>query len=249
MLRRRDFSFLVSAMASSYCIGAANSCTASSAAGAVIFLHGSGDTGPGFQRWVGRLPFVQNLVASGVSIQFPSAQPRPYRLFGGTTMSVWYDRLAMEPSAPEHTESVQESCAQLEALLDKIVASGTPPGKILIGGFSMGGAIAIQTALRSKHELGGVFAMSSYLCDDARIYKGLTASSTPKPPIWMAHGGADTFVSPEWGKMTAEKLTMSGFDVQWQRYEGMRHELRQDELDDLNGWMTPRVLTRSEARS
>ena len=66
-------------------------------------------------------------------------------------MSVWFDRYAMEPSSPERTESVEASCSQLEMLLDDVVASGVAPSRILIGGFSMGGGIALQTALRSKH--------------------------------------------------------------------------------------------------
>ena len=95
---------------------------------ALIFLHGSGDTGAGLQEylrfaWHGFLPA---LAAAGVDCHFPSASPRPYRLAGGQTSSVWFDRYALEPTAREHTESIDESCTRLETLIDKIVASGVP---------------------------------------------------------------------------------------------------------------------------
>ena len=220
------------------------------ATGAVIFLHGSGDTGRGLERWLGAAPFVQALKTAGVRVEFPSAKPIPYTLFGGRTMSVWFDRYAMEPSSPERTESVEASCSQLEMLLDDVVASGVAPSRILIGGFSMGGGIALQTALRSKHAVGGIFAMSSYLCDDAAVYSLMAARATPpRPSIWMAHGRADGFVLPTWGEGTAEKLRGAGLDVRWKGYDNLRHEMRQDELDDLNEWMRPLVLGTSRTVS
>lgn len=200
------------------------------------------------QRFMSRLPFVQSLENAGVHVEYPTATPIPYTLFGGRPMSIWFDRLAMEPKSAEQTESVEASCMQLETVLDRLVSSGVPPAKIAIGGFSMGGGIALQTALRSKHDIGGVFAMSSYLCEDAAIYANMAniAEDGMKRPmmprIWMAHGASDTFVRPEWGEATAKRLRGYGLDVSWQSYPRMRHELRQDELDDLDKWLTPLVL-------
>ena len=163
-------------------------------------------------------------------------------------MSVWFDRRAMDPRSPEQTESVEASCNQLEAVLDRIVASGVPPSRIAIGGFSMGGGIALQTALRSKHDIGGVFAMSSYLCDEAAVYASMEASdkrAMRKPRLWMAHGAADDFVRPEWGEATATRLRGYGLEVTWRSYAQMRHELRQDELDDLSEWLSPLIIPRA----
>lgn len=241
LLRRDAFSMLVGAAAA-----------APSPTSAVLFLHGSGDTGRGFQRFMGTVPFVRTLEEAGVQIEFPSAVPRPYTLFGGRTMSVWFDRRGMDPRSPEQTDSVEVSCSQLEAVLDRIVASGVPPAKIVIGGFSMGGGIALQTALRSKHDIGGVFAMSSYLCDDAAIYASMDANNKlamRRPSLWMAHGAADDFVRQEWGEATATRLRGYGLDVTWRSYAQMRHEIRQDELDDLAAWLSPLVLPRASASS
>lgn len=211
------------------------------AAGAVIFLHGSGDTGPGFESSLRQTPLLRNLSDAGVRVEFPSAVPRPYTLFGGRTASVWFDRLGMDPSSPEQTDSVLASCRRIEAVLDEVVASGVPPGRIAVGGFSMGGGIALQAALRSRHSIGGVFALSSYLCDRAAVYtpEGRAAVS---PPVYMAHGAADGFVRPAWGRGTADKLGKMGVDVRWRKYDGLRHEMRGDELDDLADWLGPIVL-------
>ena len=108
--------------------------------GAVIFLHGSGDTGPGVRGWLSQLGFVRAFEGAGMSVETPSATPRPYKLAGGRVMSIWYDRNGLPPSAKEHLESVEASCEELEGIVNKLVASGTPARRIVLGGFSMGGA-------------------------------------------------------------------------------------------------------------
>ena len=117
---------------------------------AVVFLHGSGDTGPGLRRSLAGLE--QGFASRGVAMHFPSAEPIPYRLANNQVMSVWYDRFALEPSAPEHTDSVLASVARLHALLDSIVASGVPPHRIALGGFSQGGGMALQAGLRWRSD-------------------------------------------------------------------------------------------------
>ena len=211
--------------------------------GAVVFLHGSGDNGPNFQRWIGAESFVKALVDKGVHTEFPSARPIPYTVAGGQMSSVWFNRLAMEPSSPEQTRTVEDSVAQIESLLDELVAAGIPSSRIAVGGFSMGGGIALQTALRSKHALAGVFAMSSYMCDDAAVYSQLRSTPRSGLNIWMAHGADDDFVLPEWGQATAKALkAFEGLEVSWRAYPRLHHELRSDELVDLNEWLAPLVL-------
>ena len=107
---------------------------------ALIFLHGSGDTGEGVRAWLSQLGFVAECERAGLSVETPSATPRPYKLAGGRVMSVWYDRNGLLPTAEEHLASVEASCAELENIVSKLVVSGTPAERIVIGGFSMGGA-------------------------------------------------------------------------------------------------------------
>jgi predicted esterase len=117
----------------------------------IVFCHGSGDTGPGVQAW------IESLVPSHSVFQewdwiFPSATPIPYSLNHGsnTLSSVWYDRIGgFDPSFPEHTASIEQSTHQLlELLEDQVNRHGRDPRRIILGGFSMGGAIALQTAVR-----------------------------------------------------------------------------------------------------
>ena len=98
--------------------------------------------------------------------------------------------------------------------------------------------------------------MSSYLCEQAKVYELLDRSHPPnelpralanslasqRPRVWMAHGARDGFVLPQWGEATSEKLREAGLEVEWQTYAGLRHSLRQDELEDLSRWMAPIVL-------
>jgi len=97
--------------------------------------------------------------------------------------SIWFDRIGgMAPSYPEEVEFIKESSAAINAIIEEYVDSGVPPSKIVVGGFSMGGGIGLQAAARCRHELGAVFALSSYLCDDSLVYDilGRKPCSTPE---------------------------------------------------------------------
>jgi len=213
-----------------------------SAPGAVVLLHGSGDNGANFRQWMGTTQVVRDLVAKGVRTVFPSAKPIRYTI-AGHVESVWFDRLAMEPSSPEQTDSVERSVAQIETIVDDLVEEGLPATKIAVGGFSMGGGLALQMGLRTKHDLAGVFAMSSYMCDEARVFERLEKEGVAGTPrIWMAHGAEDDFVLPGWGESTSKKLKSLGVDVQWRSYPTLRHEVRPDELGDLGDWLEPLVV-------
>ena len=209
--------------------------------GAVVFLHGSGDNGANFRAAMSAEPLVRNLQARSVRFEFPSANPIRYTI-AGHVESVWFDRLAMEPSSPEQTETVERSVEQVELVIDDLVASGVPPSRVAVGGFSMGGGLALQLALRTKHGLAGVFSLSSYMCDRAKALReledGRRGPAASVPRIWMAHGADDDFVLPSWGKATSEALGGLGVDVSWREYAGLGHSLRgADELADLEDFL------------
>ena len=211
------------------------------ATASIIFLHGSGDTGTGFrsyleQVWSGSL--LKRALAANVSLHFPTATPRPYKLAGNQVMNVWFDRHGLEPQAPEHTESIEESCREIETLIDGIIASGIPADKIALGGFSMGGGLALQCMLRTKHRLGACFALSSFMCAQAAIYSRpeevVLASASP---IFMRHGAADGFILPSWGSETAEKLATVGMEVDFGLVPHLQHALEDDEIASLTDWL------------
>ena len=216
--------------------------------GVVIFCHGSGDSGKGVKRYVEHVTpssSQQLLKDSGIGIEYPDAKLQPYRLMGGYPLRIWFNRYGgMDPSNPEDTASVEESANNLNDLIDTIIEKkGIPPGKIAIGGFSMGGGIALQTVARrqAKSKLGAVFALSSYLCDDSKLWTQLENKDdnqnnglTCGVPVFMAHGTSDSFVEPQWGKTTATKLEKLGVNVQpFVDVPGAGHEMTREELEDL----------------
>ncbi|CAE8587062.1 unnamed protein product [Polarella glacialis] len=213
---------------------------------AVVLLHGSGDSGKGLQRYLRAVDggqFLDRLQISGVETVFPDSGLRPYSLAGGQRMAIWFDRTGLPPSAPEDTASVEDSVSRLVCVLDQLKSDGIPASRIAVGGFSMGGGIALQLALRHPEKLGAVFALSSFLCDDAAVYRQLEAggaagaAGTSWPPTFMAHGQADDFIRIAWAEATARRLRGLGLPVQFAALPGVRHELVKEEIRMLGDWL------------
>lgn len=208
----------------------------------VIFCHGSGDTGYGAQRWVESL--VSRVKLQRFTWSFPSANRIPYSLAGGALSSVWYDRVAgFEPTHPEQTQTVLASVSQLQAVIEEHVAAGVPPSHIAIGGFSMGGGIALQTAARVQ--VGAVFSLSSYLAEKSPAYE----LAAHLPPVFMAHGVNDDFIRPEWGQATAQRLQASGVDVDFRLYDHIAHEMNTLELEDLLAFLDAHLVAHADKKN
>ena len=209
----------------------------------IVFCHGSGDTGPGVQAW------LESLVPDSELQQwewiFPSAEPIPYQLNGGLVSSIWYDRVGgFEPFYPEQTVSVERSTDRLLALLDEQVRNkGRDPRKMIIAGFSMGGAIAYQTAARwharpNAVPLGGVGGLSCYLNDDSKVWKVLEETQQISwPSTYIAHGADDDFILPEWGRTTFERLVKAGVPASFRLVPNTHHEMVQDEMAEFLRFM------------
>jgi len=186
---------------------------------------------------------MKAMTALGVLVETPSATPRPYRLMGGQISSVWFDRYDLHPDSKEHVESIEETFAKLDAFVTKFIASGTPPDKVVIGGFSMGGGMALQYAFRTKHKLGGVFALSSYVNTDAAVYKLIAAANKDSlPPVFMRHGAADDFILTDWGRGTADHLSKLGVQVQFETVPGVAHMLVRSTTNELRNWLSERLV-------
>jgi len=215
--------------------------------GVIIFCHGSGDSGPGVQNYVEALTPPSTLLeleSRGIQFRYPTAQRRPYRLMGGLKSTVWFDRYGgMDPKNPEDTPSVLNSVDQLHQLINEYIEQGVPSRKICLGGFSMGGGIALQAAARfeGSQPLGAVFCLSSYLCDDSMVWSLLEETKTNdnrnrllSSPILMMHGESDGFVLPEWGERTRRRLADLGcagvrplVSIPYAGHEMTREELAQ----------------------
>ena len=193
-----------------------------------IFLHGLGDTGHGWADVASQMP------VEGVRWVFPTAPTIPVTLNGGMRMTGWYDiaDLSIEGNVDDR-ERTLESAAYVSALIDDAIAEGIPSDKILLGGFSQGGVIALTAALRLPRKLAGVAALSTYLAlrDD---YPEALSAYAKSLPVFLAHGTADMVLKYEYGQMTAARLEELGFeDVDFQTYHGMAHSACQEELRHL----------------
>lgn len=201
----------------------------------VLWLHGLGADGHDFA------PIVPELVRPhwpSLRFVFPHAPMRGVTINNGMRMRAWYDIRDMNLANRADEAGVDESVAQTEALIDRETARGIPASRLLLAGFSQGGAIALATALRREQPLAGVIALSTYLPMVERLVKETTATAHTQP-LFMAHGQFDPMVPYAGGDFSARKLRELGFDVDWHAYP-MAHQVCADEIRDLGDWMTRR---------
>jgi len=198
--------------------------------GSIIWLHGLGADGHDFEPIVPELRLPGDLPLRFV---FPHAPVRPVTINGGMAMRAWYDIVSLDAEGRADADGVRESTALLEGLIARETERGIPEGRIVIAGFSMGGAIAINTALTTARKLAGLMALSTYLPipDEAD-----QSTSSRDLPVFMGHGTFDPMVLHAWGKATADKLTEVGFAIEWHEYP-MAHAVCPEEIHDIRTWL------------
>ncbi|MGN0859081.1 MAG: alpha/beta hydrolase [Stenotrophomonas sp.] len=203
---------------------------------AVIWLHGLGADGNDFA------PIVPELVRKhwpAIRFVFPHAPVRAVTINGGARMRAWYDIVGMDLASRADTAGVAESIEQVNALIEREAARGIPAERIIVAGFSQGGAVALSLGLRRSQPLAGLVAMSTYLPDPDNAGKHLAAGATAQP-VFFAHGSADPVVPLGLGEQSMAALRMLGFAVQSHRYP-MAHQVCGEEITDLADWIEQRL--------
>ncbi len=198
--------------------------------GSVIWLHGLGADGHDFEPIVPELRLPADLPLRFV---FPHAPMRPVTINGGMVMRAWYDIKSLDAEGRADAAGVHESTAILEELIAREKERGIDASKIVIAGFSMGGAIAINTALHTREKLAGMMALSTYLPLPGEID---TANGHRDLPVFMAHGSFDPMLPMQWGQLSAEKLQEAGFAIEWHDYP-MAHAVCPQEIQDIREWL------------
>jgi phospholipase/carboxylesterase len=200
---------------------------------AVIWMHGLGADGHDFEPVVGELDQSK---LPAIRFVFPNAPTRPVTVNNGYVMRAWYDIVSMDFSARrEDPQGVIESAKQIEALIARENERGIADDKIVIAGFSQGGAIALFTALRHPRRLAGVLALSTYL-PLADTLANEASEANRDVPIFMAHGQYDGVIPYGFGKQSGDLLNAQGYAVDWRGY-AMEHTLNLDELRDIQAWL------------
>ena len=191
----------------------------------VIWLHGLGADGHDFE------PIVPELeLPKPVRFVFPHAPIRPVTLNNGMRMRAWYD-IARLGGGPEDEAGIRESQKLLEDLI-----KGEETGKIVLAGFSQGGAIALQTALRYPQRLAGVLALSTYLPIAGKLAAEKSKANLDLP-LFMAHGTYDDIIPLTRAKLSREILEQQGYKVEWHEYP-MPHSVCSQEIADISAFLS-----------
>ena len=202
---------------------------------AILWLHGLGADGHDFEAVVPELRLPERLA---VRFVFPHAPVRPVTINAGMRMRAWYDILQLG-GGPEDEAGIRASQKLLEGLLEREVARGIAPQRIVVAGFSQGGAIALQTGLRYPERLAGVLALSTYL-PLAGALPAERSDANRKVPIFQAHGRFDDLIPIERAARSRDALQALDYPMEWHEYP-MPHSVCAEEIADIAGWLT-RVL-------
>lgn len=199
---------------------------------AIIWMHGLGADAHDFEPV---LPFLDLGPGCPVRYVFPNAPVRPVTLNGGMQMRAWYDLLSMDRNAAEDEAGIRDSATGIDALIAREIARGIAPERIVMAGFSQGGAMALFTALRYPERLAGVLALSTYLPLAAAVSEERTDVNAALP-IFMAHGDVDAVVPVNFARNSRKRLTGLGHEVEWHEYP-MPHSVSPPELEDIKEFL------------
>lgn len=213
--------------------------TGNKPAGTVIWMHGLGADGWDFVPIVKELGLPEKLALRFI---FPHAPMRPVTLNNGYVMRAWYDIAMTELQRITDEKGIRESQRQIEAFMAREKERGIASDKIVLAGFSQGGAIALQTGLRHAEPLAGILALSTYLA----LAESLAAEGTPANksiPIFMAHGSEDPVVPIELAETSRDTLKSHGYNVRWTDYP-MPHSVCMEEVAAIGEWLAERFKSR-----
>ena len=199
---------------------------------AVIWLHGLGADGHDF---VPIVPALQLPPKLGVRYVFPHAPVRPVTIANGMPLRAWFDILDLNRRGVQDRAGIHASQQRIEALIDEQIALGIAPENILLAGFAQGGAMALQTALRSPHRLAGVMGLSTYLPLDSTLPAEASAANR-RIPLLLQHGLYDPVLSFELGVASRDRLVELGYAVRWNQYP-MQHEVSVEQIADVSAFM------------
>ncbi len=202
---------------------------------AVIWLHGLGADGHDFEPIVPELRLPKSL---RIRFVFPNAPLRAVTINGGMRMPAWYDILQLGGGS-EDEAGIRASQAQVEQLMAREQSRGVPLPRIVLAGFSQGGAVVLQTGLRQPAPIAGIVALSTYLPLAGKL-AAERSSASAGVPIFMAHGRHDPMIQMARALASREALEKLGYKVEWREY-AMPHSVCAEEIADMAAFLV-RIL-------
>jgi phospholipase/carboxylesterase len=198
----------------------------------ILWMHGLGADGHDFE------PLVPELVDRGMPslrFVFPHAPVRPVTLNNGYRMRAWYDIVGIDRRSAEDFAGMQASAEAIGALIQRENAAGIASSRIVIAGFSQGGAMALHLATRSSEKYAGVIALSCYL-PLSRELAAKKQTANDLTPFFLAHGVQDPVVPYLLGDESRAELEKAGYRVQWRSYP-MPHAVCEPEVADIRAFL------------
>jgi phospholipase/carboxylesterase len=203
----------------------------------ILWLHGLGADGNDFA------PIVPELVDRSwpaLRFVFPHAPVQPVSINGGVPMRAWYDIFGFDARAPQDEPGIRRAIEAVEALIAREHERGVPSERIVLAGFSQGGAIALAAGLRHAQPLAGIVALSTYLPIAATLAHERSAANG-RVPIFWGHGTADPVVVMQRGLDSRRLLEELGYTIDWHSYP-MPHSVCAEEIADLRHWLGARLV-------
>jgi phospholipase/carboxylesterase len=206
--------------------------TAAKPNAAVIWLHGLGADGHDFE------PIVPEIVRPrerAWRFVFPHAPVRPVTINGGMSMRAWYDLKGLDRRAPEDVSGFRDTDVRIRQLIAREGEHGIAANRIVLAGFSQGGAVSLYTATRFPEKLAGVMALSCYLPLESSLIAE-RAPANDATPIFMAHGRGDDRIPMSMGVQSRDFLKTHGYTVEWHDYP-MAHAVCAAEIADIREFL------------
>ncbi len=202
------------------------------ATASVIWLHGLGASGHDFEPIVPELQLPADLP---VRFIFPHAPNIPVTVNGGMVMPAWYDILAMDIDRKVDESGVLASADAVDALIEREIQRGIASNRIIIAGFSQGGAVAYQCALRHPQTLGGLLTLSTYMAMPVTL-----SEANAHLPVMVSHGTMDPVVAEELGQRAVASLQQMGLSPEYRTYP-MEHMVCLEQIREIGAWIRERL--------
>jgi len=211
---------------------------AGKAKASVIFLHGLGADGHDLAPIVPALKLAPEL---GIRWILPTAATRPLGAAGGEMRTAWFD---MGPedlwrAVSSDPTGLAQADGLVRSMIEREIARGVPSNRIVVGGFSQGGALAAYVAVRFEKPLAGAFALSTFLARNVPV-EAQSVSANRGLPVFAAHGTEDRLVAPARGRELRDRMVELGCEVTFREYP-MGHSVCVEEIADLSAWLAARL--------
>ncbi len=196
---------------------------------AVIWLHGLGADG---HDLAGIVPQLRLPASMSLRFVFPHAPSIPVTINNGHVMPAWYDILEMDVQRRVDEAQLRESASAVDRLVEYELERGIPVQRIVLAGFSQGGAVVYEAGLRSRRALAGIMALSTYFATASSLEPAADRSL----PLLVCHGDQDPVIPEEYGRRSVESLQAMGYDPDYRVYS-MPHAICQQEIEDISAWL------------